>query len=332
MAAHMTKMSTSDLSRQACRLGGGYIIDRIRSVSDVLDQNFVSTLVFLAIVRANVGGITDSREIALRHLALGETPQDAHRLPVSTYALARDLGIPYETVRRHVRKLKTAGLCVTVAKGAIVPTRVLIAAAARNAALSNQQAVQDLVDAAATCGIVGFAPSQVTQSDAPLQVARLSTDYFVDAMGILTQAADLDVITTLVMQTIGQMNTREVRLDSKLGREFGGIDDIPPDDMRCAVSAYAVSKALRLPYETTRRTVIWLEERDLVRRDETGGLIVPAAYFQRADVMQGFTRFGRLTMTFLDRLAEYGVTARQTPSRRGRQARSQAQLTGSIAT
>ncbi len=102
-------MTGPDMTRQISRLGGIFLLERARFVARTIDRNFVTALVFLAITRANVGDLTKSRDAAAPYLGLGEPPPDALRTPVTVYALARSLGIPYETVRRHVGKLKAAG-------------------------------------------------------------------------------------------------------------------------------------------------------------------------------------------------------------------------------
>lgn len=316
MSPDTTKMSMQDHRRQACRLGGNYIIDQARMLAEILDQNFVSILVLLAILRANVGGITASRDQALQHLALAETPSDDQRLPVSVYALARDLSMPYETARRHVHKLRKANLCVLSAGGVVVPTRLLVGATARRATLAADRAMQDLVNDAARFGIVGRPEAAPVTADAPLQVARLATDYFLEGISLMAQAHGIDVLSALVLHALGLMNTAHLRRDPVLGAEFGGLDDIPPDELRKPVSVYAVSRFLRLPYETTRRTFLRLEELDFVRRHGSGALTVPTEVFARPALMVGYDRFSKLTQTLLDRLAEYGVTPQPLADRR----------------
>ena len=309
-------MSTYDRRRQACRLGGFYIVDQGRVLTEVLDQNFVTVLVFLAMLRANVDGITASPDIALRHLGITQTPPDDYRMPVSVYALARNLSLPYETARRHVLKLKDAGLCIAVAGGLIVPTSLLMGPEARDAALATQRAVQVFVDEADRFGIVGLPESVSTSADAPLQVARLTTDYLVDGVVMMSRTLEVDTVGALAMQAVGLMNTASLRRDPALGSEFGGLADIPPDHLRRPVSVYSVAKFLRLPYETTRRTLHWLVELGLVHRDDNGAMIVPTEVYARPEIVAGYDRFAQLTQTFLDRLAEYGVKGRRPDDRR----------------
>lgn len=311
-----TNLSLPDLRRQLCRLGGEYIVDEARILTETLDQTFVSAVIFLAILRANVDGITVSPDVALRHLNLNQTPSDDNRLPVSVYALARTLSVPYETVRRHVHKLQKADLCTQVAGGVIVPTRILIQAEAREATLTTQRAVQRFVNEAGRFGIFGNPRVVSTTADAPLQVARLSTDYFLDTVRAMTEGMNVDMVSALVLHAIGQMNTVGVRRDPGLGSAFGGLEDVPPDDLRKPISVYSVSRFLRLPYETTRRTCLWLAELGLVNRNEDGAWTVPTEVFASPSMMAAFARLAALTQTYLDQLAEYGVAPRDAEHRR----------------
>jgi hypothetical protein len=105
------------------------------------------------------------------------------------------------------------------------------------------------------------------------------------------------------------MNTEAITDDIELARTYGRLDTIPPDDLRTPISTYAVSKFLMVPYETTRRTVLWLVEIGLLSRNSSGGLIMPAAAFTRPDMLAAFVEFSELTLEFLGRLAEFGITA-----------------------
>jgi DeoR/GlpR family transcriptional regulator of sugar metabolism len=53
------------------------------------------------------------------------TPPDEMRQPVSVYALAKSLSMPYETTRRYVARLVEEGLCIKVVGGILVPGSVL---------------------------------------------------------------------------------------------------------------------------------------------------------------------------------------------------------------
>ena len=51
---------------------------------------------------------------------------DAERRPVSVNAVAASLGLPFETVRRRVRRLCDEGVCTVGPEGVVVPASFLV--------------------------------------------------------------------------------------------------------------------------------------------------------------------------------------------------------------
>ena len=310
----MSGTGDTDVTRQICRLGGVYLVDRARFMARVLENNFVTALVFMAISRANVGGIAGSHAASARYLTLDDIPPDEARIPVTVYALARDLAIPYETVRRHVAKLKAWGSCAAVADGIIVRSEVFRSPEARRGTLDTERATRTLVNELARSG-VRARPHPPISYDVTLRLARLSTHYFVEGVSLVARRADLDVLSALVMLTIGLMNTQAITCSHTLADRYAGLHDIPPDDLRTPVKAYTISRFLMLPYETARRTCLRLVERGLVARNEAGELTMPSEVFARPDMMAMFVEFSNLTTDFLETLAENGVTGDAVASR-----------------
>lgn len=66
-------------------------------------------VVFWGAARASVGHMNTANRF--RPEAGGGVFPDSHRRPISILGLADSLGMPYETVRRHVQRLVTDGLC-----------------------------------------------------------------------------------------------------------------------------------------------------------------------------------------------------------------------------
>ena len=81
-----------------------------------------------------------------RYAGIDQPPPDEVRRPVSVSAIARSLGVPYETLRRHVWRLIEAGVCVRVEGGLIAPTTALETPAATRAMLANVRYVRNFVD------------------------------------------------------------------------------------------------------------------------------------------------------------------------------------------
>lgn len=88
--------------------------------------DIVAGSVSVAIVAANVRHLLGDRALSRRYAAESTPPPDAQRRPVSVRALARDLDMPFETVRRQVVKQVASGWVEERDGGVVVPTRVLL--------------------------------------------------------------------------------------------------------------------------------------------------------------------------------------------------------------
>ncbi|MEH3035739.1 MAG: ArsR family transcriptional regulator [Sphingomonas adhaesiva] len=88
-------------------------------------DGFLPGGIVAAIVAANVRAITADPGLAARYGTDDSPPPDDLRKPVSVRALAQELDIPFETVRRRVAALEEAGVVLRGARGVIVPGRML---------------------------------------------------------------------------------------------------------------------------------------------------------------------------------------------------------------
>jgi hypothetical protein len=115
-----------DVRRLAMRLSVGYFLRFIEILSDVSGHNLVQGVILLAIMGANIGPLDTDPAASRQFAGMDTIPPDALRRPISIYALAASLGLPYETVRRHVHKMIAQGVCERVGdEGVIVPSRVM---------------------------------------------------------------------------------------------------------------------------------------------------------------------------------------------------------------
>jgi hypothetical protein len=115
-----------DVRRAAVRHGWSHVLRSVQLAASLTGGDLVHSIILLSIIHANTA--------ALR-LSDGDNdydtgsvlPQDALRTPVSVYAIAKQLGLPYETVRRHVGRLINEGRCVRVGErgGVIVPASAI---------------------------------------------------------------------------------------------------------------------------------------------------------------------------------------------------------------
>ena len=111
-------------------------------------------------------------------------------------------------------------------------------------------------------------------ADVSRAVARLSTDYVLRTLRLLSDIYDGDLLSAIVGQAIIAANTAHLANGGGGPQPYAGRAEAPPDEARRPVSVLAVADALGLPFETTRRRVNKLIAAGLCRR-VPGGVIIP---------------------------------------------------------
>jgi predicted transcriptional regulator len=301
-----------DVRRHVVRLAGDFFLKSARIISTAIDTDLVTGMIFLAIVRANVRHLLEEPGAALDYFEPGDAPPEAFRRPVSVYAIARELRLPYETARRHIGKLLAKGLCERGGDGGVVfPPEVNDRPEVRQAVITNFDATVRYVRALADVGLVatrGPAPgAAVSAAFRPREVVRLSSDYFLNTVELLTSNLDLDLVEGLMFLAIVRANTLHVTHDPVLAATYSGVDEIPPDALRRSVSVYALARDLRLPYETARRHGRKLLDLGLCERASDRGLVVPTHVHAREDFKASVEAYGRVTQAFVNALAQAGL-------------------------
>ncbi|THD61879.1 hypothetical protein [Phenylobacterium sp.] len=108
-----------DKSRLAARISADYLLRSLKMIGELANGELLTGLVNLALVQANVSHLD---RVSSGFDSLDSPPPDEVRRPVSILALSANLGLPYETTRRHVAKMVETGQCVRVKGGVIAPT------------------------------------------------------------------------------------------------------------------------------------------------------------------------------------------------------------------
>lgn len=297
----------ADLRRQLARLASHHFLNTGSLIARVVDADLVTALTFLTISRSNVRELTDDGQGTRSFAALEAVPPDEMRNGVSVYAVARDLGIPYETVRRHVKKLRDKDVVDAGPDGLTIPRRVYASPNQIEAVAQNWELVRAFVADAVRFGLI--APGPVTPPDADVrrQAVRLSIAYFLDSLSVIGRALEQDALSAMVFLAIGRGNVGHFVHDPVTQVAYGSVAAIPPDHMRRPVSAYAVSRGLNLPYETTRRYGLKLTEQGWIERTANGGLLVPASVVARPSMIRGVVDLAETTQTFLAEMLALGV-------------------------
>lgn len=93
-------------------------------IGDIFEGDLLTGLTFYAIAHANVRHLNQPR--VLSPLAEAGLFPDDLRQPVSCYSVAKQLGLPRETIRRHALRLVASARCVqTEDRRYLVPSAVL---------------------------------------------------------------------------------------------------------------------------------------------------------------------------------------------------------------
>jgi hypothetical protein len=118
----------------------------------------------------------------------------------------------------------------------------------------------------------------VTASDAVVgrMVARLSLEYFMRTVELITEPTGGDLIAGVVLHVIMLGNIGHVDRDPKTFGQYTSVEAVPPDEVRRPISDLAVAGSLGMPYENTRRCVNKLVKAGLCVRAK-GGIVVPTS-------------------------------------------------------
>lgn len=131
------------------------------------------------------------------------------------------------------------------------------------------------------------------------RIGRASLGFTLDliAMG---RAGGADILDPLILTLVLDVNVSGISQDPELQRRYAGIGDAPPDDIRRPVSISAVAASLRLPYETVRRRILRLAERDLCEITRDGVMVPSGAVNSPAYLWLATARYERLKRFYLD--------------------------------
>ena len=124
-------------ARAAVRLSDEYFLRALRIIAELTGADMVTAIVFRAVVAGNIGYLEGQESEAALYADLDTVPPDHLRRPVSILSVSGTLGLPYETTRRHVRKLIASGFCRMERGGVIAPAERLVGPAEEAAILAN---------------------------------------------------------------------------------------------------------------------------------------------------------------------------------------------------
>jgi DNA-binding Lrp family transcriptional regulator len=131
-------------ARVVARLSAQYLLRVCQLIAEVYGDIRYG-IVAQTIVAANTAHLDVRGGEGWRYATIEEPPPDDVRRPIRTARLAESLGLPFETVRRYVRRLIDDGACVRVKGGLIVPRQVQERPAAARGSVANVGYVRKFV-------------------------------------------------------------------------------------------------------------------------------------------------------------------------------------------
>lgn len=240
------------------RLSLAYLMDTVklsRAGGDVVD-----CLLLAAIIQAN--------DNQLRGEMIDVLASDALKRPISINALAASLHLPFETVRRRVRKMAERGLCTTISGGVISPRGVLTRPIFASAADARYERLRrfyfDLAEAGAMPVFERAPASGRLTPHRPVRAAnRLLGEYVLRcADSILCRVGD--PLNALILLELTLANTEHL---TRAEQEA----EIPiPDELRRPIGVERFAERLGLPPETLRRRLVGLEAEGFCKRTTRG--------------------------------------------------------------
>lgn len=243
------------LQRLVFRCASDFLLDEIGLLTGRHDGDVIRAIIWLALVQAS-----------------GDPGRG-----VSVRALARSLSLPFETVRRKVRDLEAAGLCLAAADGRPIAAPLGEAAARAEAArvcegfgllLGNLSALG--VSPAVFHGGPLPVPAP-DQAKAQLAAHRLIHNYFLRTLeaGV---APHETMFNALVFVAAMSANAERITYDPALAQRYAGANTPPPDALRRAAKPREIAERLSLPYEVVRRRMVEFLARGWVVKSGSGYL------------------------------------------------------------
>jgi hypothetical protein len=151
---HPTLAADAAKARVAVRLCTEYFLRTAQLLTEHAGGDLLTAVILRAIVAGNIGYLDDDLEKSSVYGSLENVPPDDLRRPISVLAVSRSLSLPFETTRRHVKKLIGAGLCIKVKGGIVAPSSTMRGPREDQAVLANMANLRRLFRALKRAGVM----------------------------------------------------------------------------------------------------------------------------------------------------------------------------------
>lgn len=266
---HISEAANSRRNRLIFRCVLEFLLDEGRRLIDRHGGSFTRGVVHLAVAQAS------------------RSPDGNIRGGVSVRAIAQSLGLAYETTRRQVAVLESAGLLsragdsgVAIAAGAPAPPLAWD--------LERCEGLRGLI---ADLKGLGYAfdpgPDAPPRRDEDLAapLGALLDAFMLRALeaGVAPYGSMLDA---LIFSGLITTNAGDITYDRELAQKYAWSDSPPPDELRRPVTIAELSERLGLHHETIRRHVVRYVAQGYVAR-APGGYLSSMTRQQSPEILQG---------------------------------------------
>jgi DNA-binding Lrp family transcriptional regulator len=270
-------------------LSYAFLLDQL--AGGMADLEPLDALLVLAINQANIAPLTRDPGARARYGQLEAPAPDAERRPVSVNAIAGSLGLPFETVRRRIRRLADVGVCVISAEGVLVPASFLVSEPYLRSVMASHVRLRRFYEELSAAGLIEpLPPSAYSLEDSvPVRAAaRLLADYLLRAIeGLMREATNAVALMSLVALLNAALTARQT------GRSR-------PLPIR------TLAEMLKLPHETVRRHVAVLAEDGYCERTSVG-VVMPPQVLERPSLKLLLADNGKDVQRLFAGLSERGV-------------------------
>jgi hypothetical protein len=310
----MPDPGTAPNVRAVSRVSIEFLLRCIDSIAVTAQGDLLKGLIFTAIWTANVRHLINSSS-NLAYGSFNDIPPDALRRPVSVLCISNSLQLPYETTRRYAETLVREGTCVRVAgRGLIVPAAVHLRPINVEEIAKSLSYLRRYTSELRRVGVDvdPFRPPIPIRAPAPDQfpaniraLLRVGVEFLLRSIELFAETSGNDFVSGVIFTAIWTANVMHIT-NSQTNTAYGGIDDIPPDELRRPVSVLALANSLNLPYETVRRYANKLVRDGLCLRIGKEGLIVPRPVFEQPRFKDAVASFDPRVSRFLGDLKRVG--------------------------
>jgi len=287
------------------------LVDFVLDIADIARDGgpVLDTLILTVVVEANLDAV--NRDPALQRIygGLNSPPPDEIRRPVAVNSVAASLGLPYETVRRHLVRMASLGQCEFGPGGVLVPASQLSSPRFVRIAVARYERTRRLYYDLKAIGALpslaaeprrSYANPALALGDAPVRLGnRLLSEYYLRLIEMMMRRLG-DPISFLVVIGLARANMAD------LSAEARAADALQPESARRPVRRSALAAQLGLPAETIRRRLIELEQNGYCLATR-GGIMISIDLVRRPDSLRLFQENQANLGRFFSRLRRYGL-------------------------